>query len=240
MYSFAELNDFIIKHTDAKYFADDLKLYKKHFPNSKLIPELERAPDYAKKNLDERMLYELLNNQDSCIDCIWENRGFIFDGVKLIPLDINEKQNGEPTEKEILINTLLKADLPLLKHNDLKKFVFALELNKNCPNHKKETYLQVLNDFIAELKASLPPVVANESHSDQVIDLMNKEKQELAEKVQDLELENEDLKDQMEDHELQKEDLESQLEDAESEKEAAMAELVEAKKKEDQEQSTPE
>lgn len=237
MYSFAELNDFIIKHTDAKYFDDDLRLYKKHFPNAKLIPELERAPEFAKRNLDERMLFELLNNQDSCIDCIWENRGFIFDGSKLVPMKAKDESAVPMSpEMQVILAELLKSDLPTLKHNDLKKFVFALELDSNCPNHKKETYLKVLNEFIE----SLTPSQSTESHSDQVIDLMNKEKQELTEKVEDLELENEDLKDQIEDHELQKEDLESQLEGAESEKEAAMAELVEAKKKEDQEQSTPE
>lgn len=260
MYSFAELNDFIIKHTDAKYFDDDLKLYKKHFPNSKLIPELERAPDYAKKNLDERMLFELLNNQDSCIDCIWENRGFIFDGSKLVPINVKDENAAFMSpEKQLIFEELIKTDLSISKHNDLKKFVFALGLDKNCKNHKKETYLTELNSFMIEYAANvstskmnagnhtsvdeskpLPSVANTESHSDQIINLMNKEKQELTEKVENLELENEDLKDQIEDHELQKEDLESQLEDTESEKEAAIAELAEAKKKEDQEQSIQE
>ncbi|MBV5334201.1 MAG: hypothetical protein JZU49_00155 [Sulfuricurvum sp.] len=237
MYSFAELNDFIIKHTDAKYFDDDLRLYKKHFPNSKLIPELERAPDYAKRNLDERMLYELLNNQDSCVDCIWENRGFIFDGSILVPINAKDESAAQMSpEMQVILAELLKSDLSTLKHNDLKKFVFGLELDKKCPNHKKETYLKVLNEFIKSLK----PTELLKSHSDQVVDLMNNKNKELAEKIENLELENEDLKDEIEDHELQKEDIEAQLEDAESEKEALKeqannlaAELEEAKKKED-------
>ncbi|HET6558076.1 MAG TPA: hypothetical protein VFG54_12225 [Prolixibacteraceae bacterium] len=283
MVTMMEMNDFVIKHADAKYFDADVRLYKKHFPNSRLIPELERAPDFQKKALDERILFELLNNQDSCIDCIWENRGFIRnnDG-KIIPMD-ELKQAGDdklPAEMKLLVLALLDADLQSLKHNELKKFVFGLGLDKNCKDHKKETYLTELNTFIIEYTASaitadmnigsngtegapvageqipsvdgsqqLPPVDtglsvdhlvvdeskggSSESHSDQVIDIMNQEKQELTEKVEELEAEKEDLEYELEDVMAEKESLEEKLE-------ATEAELTEAKKKEDQEQSIQE
>lgn len=153
MYSFAEINDFVLKHTGSQYFEADIKLYKKHFPNSKLIAELDRAPEFSRDKLDERIVWELLNNQDSCIDCIWENRGFIFDGSKLIPINDKKEANAPtlPAELKIVVENLLKTDLSGAKHNDLKKFVFALKLQDKCADQKKETYLKVLNDFIESL-----------------------------------------------------------------------------------------
>lgn len=180
MYSFQEINDFVMRHTGSQYFESDLKLYKKHFPNSKLNAELDRAPDFAKNALDERMIYELLNNQDSCIDCIWENRGFVVDGSKLVP--IKSKDEGKivmPADVQAVFEVLIKTDISAAKHNDLKKFVFGLKLQDKCADQKKETYLKVLNDFIASLEPVEQDAIENiESHSDQVIDQMNQEKGE--------------------------------------------------------------
>lgn len=160
----AEINDFIIKHADAKYFEADVKLYKKHFPNSRLIPELERAPDFAKKPLDERILSELLTNQDSCIDCIWENRGYIRDKGKLVEMISKKSQDKKAetktaTKKEtkaddnlkIIRNNLLRIDLDKVKYNILKQFVFDLGLQKQCKDQKKTTYIEVLKAVQSEM-----------------------------------------------------------------------------------------
>lgn len=157
----AEINDFIIKHADAKYFEADVKLYKKHFPNSRLIPELERAPDFAKKNLDERILSELLTNQDSCIDCIWENRGYIRDNGKVVTMTAKKepakkqeekKAPKNPDKKEVTLNMVLKTDLNSAKYNVLKQMVFDLGLQKQCKDQKKATYLKALQDYLASPK----------------------------------------------------------------------------------------
>lgn len=142
MMTLAELNNFIISHADVKYFEADVKLYKKHFPNSRLIPELEKAPEYSKKALDERMIYELLNNQDSCIDCIWENRGYIRNGEeKILPLPTPPTaSNTQPA------TTPQPTNLAKAKYNVLKKLVFEQGLQSKCPDQKKATYLKVLMD----------------------------------------------------------------------------------------------
>lgn len=100
MTPFTELQDFVVKHTDAKYFEADLKLFKRCFPQSKLIPELDIAPEYAKKNLDDRMATEILSHPDMCIDTLWEARGFALINGKLVPME-ELKQTGL-TEDEIL------------------------------------------------------------------------------------------------------------------------------------------
>lgn len=154
MSTFTEINDFVLKHTSAQYFEADLRLYKKHFPNSKLSPELDRAPDFAKKALDERMIWELLSNQDSCIDCILENRGFVRHDGNILPLNkpvTPAKNNQAPADNAAIIDKLLKTNITTAKHNVLKQFVFALKLQDVCANQKKETYQKVLNEFVAPL-----------------------------------------------------------------------------------------
>ena len=100
MTPFAELQSFVVKHTDSKYFEADLKLYKKCFPGSRLIQELDRAPEFAKKNLDERMVTEILNDPAMCIDTVWEYRGFARDEKgKLIP--IGDNGADELTDEQI-------------------------------------------------------------------------------------------------------------------------------------------
>lgn len=158
MPTFSEINDFVVKHTGADYFDADVKLYKKHFPNSKLIAELDRAPGFAKKGLDERIVYELLSDGISCIDCIWENRGFTRDSKNAV-LPIENTAGQEKKAKQINENTsdpvseLLKTDLKLAKYNTLKKLVFDLNLDESCENHKADTYRTVLSKFSEKFKA---------------------------------------------------------------------------------------
>ena len=146
--TFAELNEFVLKHTDAKYFDADVKLYKKHFPASRLIAELDRAPEFAKKALDERMIYELLNNQDSCIDCIWENRGYIRNAAAEVKeLKKRPEKVDKPAKQGVVV--VPAGDLAQIKHNALKKMVYDLNLQGECENHKKETYVKVLTKYRA-------------------------------------------------------------------------------------------
>jgi chromosome segregation ATPase len=58
--SFAEKNNFVIKHKNGKYFSKDLELFKKHFPIHRLNNELARANIYTHDRLDSQMLYVLL------------------------------------------------------------------------------------------------------------------------------------------------------------------------------------
>jgi len=69
---FIKKNDFIVKHKSEKYFEQDLCLYKQHFPESRLHPELKRARSYNKRTLDGQMLHDLLDKIPS--DDILSNR----------------------------------------------------------------------------------------------------------------------------------------------------------------------
>lgn len=164
MSNFAEMNSFVIKHADSKYFDADIKLYKKHFPNSKLNAELDKAPDFMKKQLDERILTELLQNQDSCIDCIWENRGFIRDENKKVtplkpvkPKAVKKEVKNAPVvpgNSEIIKASFLKVDLKKAKYNVLKQLIFDLNLQSQCEDQKKETYLKELTAYQNEMQVN--------------------------------------------------------------------------------------
>lgn len=147
MATFEQVNNFVVNHCGKQYFDADVKLYKKHFPNSSLIKELDRAPEYAKKNLDERIIFEILNNQDSCIDCIWENRGFVRDNKEAV-LPLKPKQ---PKIKEAKIPLENKetdiSDIMAMSYNELKQTVFSLNLDKMCQNHKTDTYRNILANY---------------------------------------------------------------------------------------------
>ena len=69
---FIKKNDFIVKHKSEKYFEQDLCLFKQHFPESRLHPELKRASSYNKRTLDGYMLNDLLDKVSA--DDILSNR----------------------------------------------------------------------------------------------------------------------------------------------------------------------
>jgi len=140
---FKEINHFLMNHTDEKWFDADKELYKKIFPASKLLPDLELAGKYNKKELDERMCYELMNS--AVCDCtIWEGRGFTKDKDNfIVPL----KKVGELNEFE---TELLAIDLDgKHKYNVLKTLVFGLLLPTS--DNKGDTYLAALKAKKAEL-----------------------------------------------------------------------------------------
>lgn len=58
---FAEKNDWTIRLKNEKHFDKDKKLYYKHFPKSSLKEQIEKANDFTKKRLSEKMIFELLS-----------------------------------------------------------------------------------------------------------------------------------------------------------------------------------
>jgi hypothetical protein len=103
------------------------------------------------------------------------------------------------------IEKLLAVDFLTVKQPELANIARGLKIE--APDYK----LATLRPILEEYRLNLPKV--SESHSDQVIDQMNAEKEELEGKVEELESENEDLQEQLEDAEAEKELLEDQLEE---------------------------
>lgn len=137
-YEFLQINDFVANHTGAQFFEADKKLFKKLFPDSKLLPDLEKAEVFQHKNLDERMVLEILSADRVCMETVWEFRGI----VKAKKEDT--KTPPENPDFEGNVDALLHTDLNTANHNELKKLVYGLKLEGRCVDHKKETYIQVL------------------------------------------------------------------------------------------------
>ena len=123
---------------------------------------------------------------------------------------------------------LLTVDFSVIKQPEAA--ALARKLKFQPENFKLETLKPLLQDYVANLPKESEGTgeemtevptgedltsegSKSESHSDQVIDQMNEEKEELAAKVDELELENEDLQEQLEDAEAKKELLEEQLDE---------------------------
>jgi len=141
-----EIQHFLNHHIGEQFFEKDMELYKAKFPQSRLIPELNNAQKYNKAQLDERMCFELLNEGGQCIDCIWENRGFIRDSKGFI---VPMQKEGELNEFE---KELLAIDLDGdHKYNVFKTLVYGLQLP--TIDNKGETYIAALKDKKAELLA---------------------------------------------------------------------------------------
>ena len=116
---------------------------------------------------------------------------------------------NEAYEKAII--KLAETDLETATQPQLAALARSLKIETT--DYKLATLRPLLFKFLTDLK-DLKDLTANpQSHSDQVIDLMNAEKEELHEKVGELETENEDLQSQLEDSESEKQDLEEQLEE---------------------------
>jgi uncharacterized coiled-coil protein SlyX len=58
--SFAEKNNFVVKHKSGKHFSKDLELFKKYFPVHRLNNDLARANSFTYDRLDGQILYDLL------------------------------------------------------------------------------------------------------------------------------------------------------------------------------------
>ena len=69
---FIAKNNFIVQNASADHFDADLATFKKVFPDSPILPALSRPEAYNKKQLDERMLLELLEAKG--IDVVLQGR----------------------------------------------------------------------------------------------------------------------------------------------------------------------
>ena len=59
--TFPQKNNFVVKHSDAKFFDKDLELFKQVCPGHKLNNQLTKVSDYNKSKLVGQMLFELLD-----------------------------------------------------------------------------------------------------------------------------------------------------------------------------------
>jgi hypothetical protein len=84
-----EIISFINTHAGAEHFEQDKKLFKKLFPQAKILHELDNANQYNMKHLDERMLLQI--GKCVCAETILENRGVIVDKKKPIPKPTTSK-----------------------------------------------------------------------------------------------------------------------------------------------------
>lgn len=160
-YSITEINDFVVAYATAEHYDADLKLYRRLFPNSNILPELERAFEPRKKQLDERMLLEIMKADRICMDTILENRGI---KVPVSNKDIeqvidamaesnaaNEAESNEDTSVDESPSTddtsafelqLLESDVVKMKYNEKKKLAFGLQLE--TPDQKGDTLTSAL------------------------------------------------------------------------------------------------
>ncbi len=159
-YEFIEINNFIVAHASAEHFEADFKLYRKLFPESRILKTLENPFPPQKKELDERMLYEILNADRICMETILEYRGIIVTA----PAEESKPEEVQimPSETQPFIDILLTSDIENIKYNDAKTLAFGLKLN--VFDQKATTLKRALSD----LKAKLMPVVKVDANIGQV------------------------------------------------------------------------
>jgi hypothetical protein len=134
---FKDINTFLHNHVGENWFDLDLQLFKKVFPTSKLIPELEKAQKYNKAHLDERMCNELMTN--AVCDCtIWENRGYTKDKDGfIVPMKSDEAIDFEGQLQAMNLDEKQK-------YNDLKALVIGLGIPTK--DQTAATYLAALKE----------------------------------------------------------------------------------------------
>lgn len=141
----AEKIKFVNKHQSAEFFEKDAELFVKSYPASRLVREIESAKAfkgsagvYVKKNLDGRMLIQILDVV--CGDTILENRGVVVD---------NKKPGKDAPDPALLLNTFRRIDLKKTPYPDLKSWVKDLGIQPD--NQKKATLLKALQKKQKEL-----------------------------------------------------------------------------------------
>ena len=144
-YEFIEINNFIVANGSDEHYEADLKLYRKIFPDSGILKDLENPFPPKKKELDERMLFEILNADRVCMETIMENRGIIVSQEK-------GKEIVMPYTAEPYIKQLMDADIETLKYNELKALVFGLKLTVS--DQKTDTLRVALSIFKADISPS--------------------------------------------------------------------------------------
>lgn len=145
-YTGIEIVNLVSKHADKKHFDADLKLYKKYFADRRALKTFEQKFEPMLKQYDERMVHELLIDARLPIEAILENRG-----VK--PESKKETSNPDKAGNEYqkALDQLKETDIENAKYNELKKLVFAL--NIDVADNKGDTYKAAL----LELKEQSEP-----------------------------------------------------------------------------------
>jgi len=168
-YDFVEVNNFIVANGSAEHYEADLKLYRKLFPDSGILKDLENPFSPKKKELDERMLFEILNADRICMETIMENRGIIItqDTAKTIKMP--------PLVDDAFMQTVLGQGIDTLKYNELKTYAFALKLN--VPDQKADTLRAALTAYGASIAPSpLLPITPSQDDAPIVDELPEGEK----------------------------------------------------------------
>lgn len=147
--TFGEKNDFVVDNTSAEYFEKDAELYSKTLPTSRLIPELARVNQFNKKELDGRMLMEMLDFVTPVE--ILENRGVLKKKApKSPPVELTKDEADE----------LLSRELKDLHYEDkLKPLVKFLKLETE--NNKKVTLIAALEAYKDSVKAEADKIEAD-------------------------------------------------------------------------------
>ena len=208
--NFAEKKQAYLELQDTAQLEPDRELLKKKAPNAS---ELQTVI-IDKEKAQCEILWALLDL--ATVDEITANR----------PAPVKELTKEEIDlckEKEATVQ-LIALDIESATQPVLAAIARTLKLT--TPDFKAATLRPILKD-LRDIK-----LLPTQSHSDQVIDQMNADKEELHGKVEELETEKEDLQEKLEEVEAEKNDLEEQLEDAESEKEDLEKQLEEEKKSE--------
>lgn len=111
--TFPEINDLVVKHTNATFFGQDLELFKKHFPSHTLNNDLARANQFTHCSLDGQMLFILLGSLS--IDDILKNRKKESE-IKITPKTIEEIKEIIVSKTKMTASFLEKRDTQDLEY----------------------------------------------------------------------------------------------------------------------------
>ncbi len=159
-----QINDMVVANetADETIFQADLKLYRRMFPHSKIINDLERANEFTRKALDGRMLKELL--KEICITTIHENRlKLTMKAPKIAKNDKTNKTNTQPDPANNEVSDKLKAaqqellaieDIATMKYNKCKSLLLRLGLK--VAKNDTATIMAALNAHKQQLLDAMP------------------------------------------------------------------------------------
>jgi hypothetical protein len=140
-----KLMAFVASNSGIEHFAADRELFRKLFPNSALVKDLDSAQEWQKPGLAQRMLYEILEAVEP--DAVLNNRR------GLTPKKENAK-HANAAEKAIEQLTL--TDVKDLTRK--QKLLLIKDLGVQLPDNKTATITPALE----ELQATLRTTVADE------------------------------------------------------------------------------
>lgn len=156
MYSFPEINNFVVANGGANNFAADFSLYRKIFPESNLLSYLENAIKPRHKELDERMLLEMLKTGKVEFNDIIKNRVGEKDTDEEILTEVSElveRLKSVETPEDVL-QLKKDIDLKLLKVEDSQKNQIIKNIDTIVAGLSLNSETGLTNPFIAQLQKS--------------------------------------------------------------------------------------